>query len=146
MIVLTKSQMDQINLHSEETYPRESCGLLVGQRVGDWIQVCEVHRSENVAMEPTHRFEVNPQLRFDLERWLRKGSLELVGVYHSHPEGDALPSCTDIARAWEPNLIWLITAVKNGSAQMTKGYLLAESLSKFEEAQLKIISNESSYV
>ena len=80
------------------------------------------------------------------ERWLRKDSLELVGVYHSHPEGDALPSCTDIARAWEPNLIWLITAVKNGSAQTTKGYLLAESLSKFEEAQLKIISNESSYV
>ena len=146
MIVLTKGQMDQLNLHSEEAYPQESCGLLVGQRVGDTIRVHEVHRSENVAMEPAHRFEVDPQLRFDLERWLRKGSLELVGIYHSHPERDALPSCTDIARAWEPNLVWLITAVKDGSAQTTKGYLLAKSLSKFEEAQLKIISNASNYV
>ena len=145
MIVLRKRQMDQVILHSEEAYPRESCGLLVGQRVGDSIQVCEVHQSDNIAMEPAHRFEVDPQLRFDLERWLRKTSLELVGVYHSHPEGDALPSVTDIARAWEPNLFWLITAVRGGSARATKCYFLFESLSKFKEARLRIISNESSH-
>ena len=146
MIVLRKRQMDQVILHSEEAYPRESCGLLVGLRFADLIRVCEVHRSENIAMEPAHHFEVDPQLRFDLERWLRESSLELVGVYHSHPEGEALPSDTDIARAWEPNLFWLITAVRGGFAQATKGYFFVESLTNFEEARLKIVSNESSHV
>ena len=141
MIVLTNMQMSKILSHAEQAYPNECCGLLVGERSGGDVFIREVHRSANMASAPANQFEIDPQLRFDLERRVREESLDLVGVYHSHPDGDAAPSQTDIQRAWESSLVWLITAVKNGSAATTTAHLVLGSVMRFKEIPMKIISN-----
>ena len=143
MILLTKHQMNKILSHSEGAYPEECCGLLVGQRRCSDIHVCEVHESTNIADMPVDRFEIDPQLRFDLERRMRGENLDLVGVYHSHPDGPASPSQTDIERAWESNLVWLITAVKGGNAVNTTAHILIGSELRFEETSLEIIAGDS---
>ena len=141
MIVLTNMQMSKILSHAERAYPNECCGLLVGERRAGDVFIREVHRSANMAPTPENQFEIDPQLRFDLERRVREETLDLVGVYHSHPDGDAAPSQTDIQRAWESSLVWLITAVKNGSAATTTAHLVLESVMRFKEIPMKIISN-----
>ena len=141
MIVLTNMQMSKILSHAERAYPNECCGLLVGERRAGDVFIREVHRSANMAPTPENQFEIDPQLRFDLERRVREETLDLVGVYHSHPDGDAAPSQTDIQRAWESSLVWLITAVKNGSAATTTAHLVLGSVMRFKEIPMKIMSN-----
>ena len=142
MILLTKHQMNKILSHSEGAYPEECCGLLVGERRSGDIYVYEVHESTNIADTPVDRFEIDPQLRFDLERRMRGENLDLVGVYHSHPDGPALPSQIDIERTWESNLVWLITAVKGGNAVDITAHILIGSELRFEETSLEIISSD----
>lgn len=133
--------MDKILSHAEGAYPDECCGLLVGERQVREVFVREVHQSANRAAMPASQFEIDPQLRFDLERRMRRESLDLVGVYHSHPDGRAWPSETDIDRAWESSLVWLIIEVKEGSAVTTRAHLLLEPKLRFKETSIKIISS-----
>ncbi len=140
MIVIEKAQLAEITKHSEDAYPYECCGLLVGQFRREHAYVAEAHKSSNIASQPRKLFEVDPQLRFDLEKRLRGDSLSLVGVYHSHPEGEAIPSKTDVERAWEQNMVWLITSVKNGNVALTAAYLVVEPQTKFVEIPMKIVS------
>ncbi len=121
---LSPAQLQAIERAAEAAYPEEACGLLVGRAGpgGAW-QVSTVEVSANVAEPPrTRRFEVDPKLRLRLERELRESPDSIVGVYHSHPNGSAEPSETDISMIFEPDMVWLITAVTDGRAGATKAY------------------------
>lgn len=93
-------------------YPEECCGLLVGSR--DSHNVIHIHRlvaSRNVATSARDAFEIDPQVRFDVTRAVRGTGQAIVGHYHSHPRGPAMPSARDLAQAYEPDLLWLIVAL-----------------------------------
>lgn len=78
--------------------PREACGLLIGRRVGECVEVLEVRHARNVARDPA-RFEVDPADHLANQRHARARGLDVVGVWHSHPEGPATPSGTDLREA-----------------------------------------------
>jgi proteasome lid subunit RPN8/RPN11 len=112
---------------SERRYPEECCGLLVGRRTVDGsIEVTEEHASANVAEAGRERrFEIDPALRFRLMRTLAGTPETIVGHYHSHPDRLAVPSAHDVAMAFEPELVWLITAVAAGRAVETAAFRIA---------------------
>lgn len=84
--------------------PGEACGLLVGKG----SVVMALAPSANLADAPD-AFEIDTALRLRLQRRLRGRARAVIGVWHSHPRTRAEPSARDIAGAWEPDLIWLIT-------------------------------------
>ncbi len=99
---------------AEAAFPDEGCGLLVGsgRRI---VRVTEVVTAPNLRRgEASDRFELDPRIRFATERRLRGGDLRIVGHWHSHPDGSARPSASDLAEAWEPDLVWLIVGVTIG--------------------------------
>lgn len=101
----------------ERAYPREGCGLLVGERDSrGTVRVRRAVPTANVADSGRNdRFEVDPQARVDLERALREGGGGVVvGHFHSHPDGAAMPSATDRSRVFEPDLVWVILSVHRG--------------------------------
>src|SRR2546430_1200950 len=55
----------------------------------------------NHASDPSHSYFVEPWEQFRAEQKLARAGYEIVGVYHSHPQGEAVPSRTDrtLARA-----------------------------------------------
>jgi proteasome lid subunit RPN8/RPN11 len=89
-------------------WPGECCGLLLGRREGDARIVAEAVAADNVADDPARRFEVDPRVLLATHRRARETGIELLGPYHSHPDGAAVPSATDRARA--------IAAVGTGEA------------------------------
>ena len=132
-ILLSPAQLQAIERAAEAAYPEEACGLLVGhaEPSGAW-QVNAVEASANVAEPPrTRRFEVDPRLRLRLERETRDGPDAIIGVYHSHPNGSAAPSETDISMIFEPDMVWLITAVADGRAGATMAYKPTEDGAAF---------------
>ncbi len=114
MIVIPSQQLRQIVDAAEAAYPNEGCGLLVGHRKPNGtVEVTRVHASANLGKAPD-RFEIDPRLWVDLSRALGKGPQQVVGLYHSHPNGPAQPSATDLGAAWGEELVWIIVAVSGG--------------------------------
>lgn len=90
-------------------YPDECCGLLVGE--GDaTVTVTGVVPMTNIAADPRRTFAVDPQAQFDLLRAVRGQAQRVIGHYHSHPDGDAVPSAHDLAMAHDPSALWVIVA------------------------------------
>jgi proteasome lid subunit RPN8/RPN11 len=118
VIVLPAFLLRRIGTLTREAYPEECCGLLIGCRNTDGdVRVTEIAAAVNVAPPPRRdRFEVDPAVRFATMRRLRGTEQDIVGHYHSHPDGPARPSGQDAASAFEPELIWLIVAVTAGTA------------------------------
>ncbi len=139
-IRLTSAQLQAVEGAAEEAYPEEACGLLVGRTGSDGLcRVSTVERSANVAEPPrTRRFEVDPRLRLRLERTLRGGPDAVVGVYHSHPDGVAEPSATDLSMVFEPDLVWVITAVGGGKAGPTRAFRAKADRSAFLPVEIAL--------
>ena len=92
--------------HAREADPLECCGILLGE--GD--RVGEARPTANVHPTPHTHFEIDPQALIDAHRDARVGGPQVLGYYHSHPDGAAEPSATDRARSLRDGSIWAIVA------------------------------------
>jgi proteasome lid subunit RPN8/RPN11 len=124
---------------AEAAYPDEACGLLVGRLRGNGeVVVSRAELSPNVADgDRSRRFEVDPVLRIRLMKELRGGDERIVGHFHSHPGHAAQPSAADLARAFEPELVWVITSVEGGQAVHTTAHVVDDSVRQFREIPLR---------
>ncbi len=137
MIVIAGSGIiSGIAAAAERAYPEECCGLLIGRRSARAVHVDEAAESANVAGDRRRRFEVDPALRLTLMRRLRGGDSGIVGHYHSHPDGPDEPSAHDAAMAFEPELIWLLVAVRCGEAAAPGAFLFDAGAGLFRRLQL----------
>jgi len=103
-VAVTREIVAILIAHACEDSPRECCGLLLGR--GD--EVAEVRRARNVASSPATRFVIDPKDHIDARRDGRARGLEILGFYHSHPHGAAVPSATDVAEAAYPGSVYAI--------------------------------------
>ncbi len=92
-----------------QTHPTlEVCGLLGGIWQGKTAIVHKVVPIENISPTPEIRYAMNPQqqiqtmLAFDKQGW------QIVGIYHSHPNGTATPSPADIREAYYLDAVYVI--------------------------------------
>ncbi len=106
----------------------EICGLLIGR---DAIE--EIVPTRNVARNPEKSFEIDPSALFAAIRRERDEGKAILGYYHSHPHGAAVPSAHDAAQACVDNRIWLIV----GRDAVRTWHLVEPNL--FEEVELHIV-------
>ncbi len=112
---VTATDAAKIIAAANTAFPNECCGLLQGVAgPGGW-RVTAVHESRNIAAQPERRFLIDPQHQFELLRRLRGSGHELIGCFHSHPEGRSKPSSTDLASALDENFLWLIAGGAPGN-------------------------------
>lgn len=101
-----------------EAWPCECCGVLVGSREKGRIRVTRAVAARNVARDRGRAFEVDPRTLLATHRESREAGEEILGPFHSHPDGSALPSRTDASRAVGVGECWLIVPVKGGTASI----------------------------
>jgi proteasome lid subunit RPN8/RPN11 len=141
MMLLSVALLRQVERAAQAAYPKECCGLLIGFRAGaDQIRVNAVAPSPNLAPSPRDRFEVDPALRFATMCRLRGTTESIIGHYHSHPDGPALPSVHDVAMAFEPELIWLIIAVDRGTPGNVAAFTYDSEGGSFRRVPLTVTS------
>ncbi len=108
-------------------YPLETCGLLVGQQLNDHVEVSRVVQAQNLNKKRAHdRYELAPQDFIAADTEAQKAGLEIVGVWHSHPDHPARPSETDRESAWE-GWSYLILAVKHDGVHDLRSWRLASA-------------------
>jgi proteasome lid subunit RPN8/RPN11 len=99
MIRLPQALAARISREARSSYPAEACGFLVGTSTGTEVTVRRVMVAENRAARPD-RFLIDARDVFEALQSARGSGAELIGVYHSHPDGSADPSPTDLRDAW----------------------------------------------
>jgi len=103
--------LQQLLRHAGASPDAEVCGLLFGTRDRiDAVEACE-----NVAADPARTFEIAPKALIAAHRRSRAGGPAVVGHYHSHPSGLAIPSARDAAQAMGDGAVWVI--IGGGSAR-----------------------------
>lgn len=63
-----------------------------------------------MAADPTRNYELAPKEIVRLMREFRAQGLEFLGIYHSHPNGDNVPSPRDIELAYYSEAIYFIVS------------------------------------
>jgi proteasome lid subunit RPN8/RPN11 len=102
-LILRRTHWQAMRRHVSRRDPLEACGLLAGknERVETTLGI---HNSERSPV----RFRMEPRAQWRAFQRIEAAGLDLVGIYHSHPNGPDVPSPTDIAESMYPvvQIIW----------------------------------------
>lgn len=137
-IKISKALIEKINLHLEAAYPEEGAGFLLGTN----NEVKEILPLTNAREDEArhNRFLITAQDYLKAELKADELSLNLIGVFHSHPDCPNIPSEYD--REWaQPFFSYVITRVDNGKSVNHRSWKLVEDRTKYEEERI-VISNE----
>lgn len=101
-------------LHAERVYPNECCGAMLGHQQGERKTVTEAVPLENsFEGEQREHYEIKPEDLLAADRAARERGLDLIGIFHSHPDCDAYFSDTDLKNSC-PWYSFVVLSVKNG--------------------------------
>ncbi len=135
MLVVTRELVEKINAHVEDAYPEEGAGFLLGSD-GEVKQILALSNARED--EARHnRFLITPEEYLKAEMKAAELGVDLIGVFHSHPDCPNVPSEYD--REWaQPFFSYLIARVDEGRAVSHRSWKLAEDRSKYDEEEIKI--------
>jgi [CysO sulfur-carrier protein]-S-L-cysteine hydrolase len=80
----------------------------------------------NVASNPATSYEIAPEEIFNRMREMRAAGLELLGIYHSHPNARNEPSPRDIEFAYYPDAAYFIVSPLAGSARPVRAFSIRD--------------------
>lgn len=114
MIIFSRPSYDSLIDHAITGAPLEICGILGGKYAENGDAIVEtLHQAENAANHPQTEYRIDPETQYELTEKIESNNQEVIGFYHSHPNGPSHPSHTDTQRATWPGLSYCI-AILNG--------------------------------
>jgi proteasome lid subunit RPN8/RPN11 len=109
--------------HARHAYPNECCGAMLGTIDGDTKNVREAIALEN-AFEGAQaaRYELRPEDLLAADKAARSRGLDLIGIYHSHPDCDAYFSTTDLQNSC-PWYSFVVLSIQKGEFHHANSWL-----------------------
>jgi len=106
-VVLAQKEKDQLITHAIEQQPHESCAMLLGKKVDNAWNVKEIFLTQNIDNSQIN-FTISPEELLKGYQLAEKMHLELVGIFHSHPNSGTTPSDTDKKFMQNNPVPWII--------------------------------------
>jgi len=143
-IQLTFEIAKKIHAFLESAYPDEGAGLLLGDEQDGQRRVLAilplVNSRESAARH--NRYLITPQDMLHGEQEAVRLGLDVIGIFHSHPDSPNRPSEFD--REWAlPWFSYLITTVAAGQAQGSRSWRLQEDRSQFNEESVAVFPEQT---
>jgi proteasome lid subunit RPN8/RPN11 len=109
--------------HARETYPNECCGAMLGSTDGEQKMVRVSLRLQN-AFEGAQaaRYELRPEDLLAADKAARERRMDLIGIYHSHPDCDAYFSKTDLQNSC-PWYSFVVLSIQKGEFHHANSWL-----------------------
>jgi proteasome lid subunit RPN8/RPN11 len=139
MLKIPKPILSAIWDHAEHHYPNESAGVILGQVEADFrIAEATIPLKNNFRQDSRHnRYLIRPEDMLEVEQSAEKLGLDVIGVFHSHPDHPAKPS--DYDREWAlPWYSYLITSIRRGNVINSRSWRLSDKR-QFSEEELQIL-------
>jgi proteasome lid subunit RPN8/RPN11 len=123
MIRVTAEPWREMVAHAQATYPNECVGAMLGRIDGDTKEVLYAMRLEN-AHEGSQaaRYELRPEDLLAADKEARRRGMDLVGIYHSHPDCGAYFSETDLKNSC-PWYSFLVLSIQQGKFDHANSWL-----------------------
>jgi proteasome lid subunit RPN8/RPN11 len=125
---------------SEQAYPFEGCGLLIGplsttKTVQKVIALKNILRDEG---RGRFDFAFSPKEFMEQQMAAEVMKLDVVGLFHTHPDHPPRPSATDASQPMLAGWINIIAAVHGGTFKEAKAWWREDEQQPFVESQLVI--------
>lgn len=144
-LLISQELIALIHQHGENAYPEEGAGLLLGKVDGGRKQVTAILPLSNTREDGArfNRYLLSARDYLYGEEQAARRGLDVLGVFHSHPDHPNRPSEFD--REWAmPWFSYLITSVNAGKAVSSRSWLLSEDRRSFSEEEVIIaVENRS---
>lgn len=98
--------------------------------------ITQIVPATNAGSESATAYEIAPKELFRLVREIRAGGLELMGIYHSHPNGKNEPSARDIEQAYYPDVAYVILSPRADTDRPVRAFSIRGGIS----AEIEICS------
>jgi len=139
-VIIAEEKLEAIFEHARKAYPHECFGFLVGSFSGEG-EVKDVYPAKNLMGRAHDRYEMDPQDYLRLEEEIAGSGLEIVGFYHSHPDGQPRPSPFDLEQAWE-EYFYLIVSVRDGEEVEARLWRMERGERRFREEEANVCESE----
>ena len=137
MISINSKAKELIVKDGLESFPDECCGFFYGQEDGEGnrtvTEILVVNNSREG--DKRRRFEISPKDYLKAEQYALESNLQLLGVYHSHPNHPAIPSEHDRVAA-QPFFSYIIISVLDNKTTHLRSWRLNDQF-QFEEEDIK---------
>jgi proteasome lid subunit RPN8/RPN11 len=119
MIRIKKEIVEEMVAQASEKPELECCGLLAGRNG----VITRIFPASNSLASAT-AYEIAPKELFQNIREIRGAGLELMGIYHSHPNCDNKPSPRDIEQAYYPEVIYFILSPRDDTPNPVRAFAI----------------------
>lgn len=134
-IAIEASAIDSMKRHAHKTFPEECCGFMFGADSSERL-ITQTREANNIKTENRERrFEVDPLDYLNAEKYADASELDLIGIYHSHPNHPAIPSEHDRKQA-VGYFSYVIVSVNKDEVVDIKSWQLDDS-EKFIEEEIE---------
>jgi proteasome lid subunit RPN8/RPN11 len=169
VIHISLAQYQQICQAVISVYPQEGCGLILGRRIGLRSDPAiaafqdEDYREATVVIPVANtwsplvlaftdpgatadhglrdRYWIDPATLLKVQQSARQQGIDIIGIYHSHPDHPAVPSECDRRLAW-PVYSYLITSVCQGEVKDLRSWRL-DATEQFQPEPVKILGSST---
>lgn len=137
MIEVGQSAWQTMVSHAERIYPKECCGAMLGHTGGGRKTVLEAIPLDNAWDGPQgDHYEIRPEDLLQVERHARQKGLDLVGIFHSHPDSAAYFSQADLKNSC-PWYSFIVLSIRAGQFDHARSFLPDADQTQAEEEQLQ---------
>ncbi len=142
MLQLTHTAFHKVKLHAMQTYPEECCGVMLGIEQNGRRYVHDLLEIRNRKEENRERrYLILPEEYKRAEDHAARVGLQILGLYHSHPDHPAEPSQLDLDFAL-PWFSYVIVCVEAGIPAAVRSWLLRDDRSAFDEEKIEMLDGE----
>ena len=102
-IILKQSDKKLLSQYSENQKPNEACAILFGKN----NEVLDIFLTENIEESPVN-FTISNEQLIEGYKIAEDKKMDIIGIFHSHPNSDAFPSNTDKKFMQSNPVTWVI--------------------------------------
>jgi proteasome lid subunit RPN8/RPN11 len=117
--------MSQMRSLAAAAYPNEGCGILIGSIADSRTTIVDATSAGNLNVDRARdRYDLDPADFLRADRDARERGLDVVGIWHSHPDHPARPSQTDTDRAWL-DYVYIICSTSSAGTRDVNAFTLS---------------------
>jgi proteasome lid subunit RPN8/RPN11 len=124
--------VEEMLRHARSEPRMECCGLLAGRA----HVITAIFPAKNALASAT-AYEIAPQELFQLFRRMRSECLDHMGIYHSHPAGDNVPSPRDVDQAYYPLAAYFVISPAADAPRAVRAFSIRDG--QIEELEIQIV-------
>ncbi|HMK52638.1 MAG TPA: M67 family metallopeptidase [Thermodesulfobacteriota bacterium] len=131
MIRIPKSIYEKMVDHAKKERPLECCGILGGKK----RTVEKAFELQNAEESPV-LYSMAPHEQMKVFEEMEKESMEMIAIYHSHPNTVPFPSVTDVKLAFYPDVSCIIISLKEEENPVMRAFQISKKAIYLEEIEV----------